>query len=91
VVSSTMAGFRANDVFRDIEMIATSGGTTKERSARAEQRIDQFKSDLVEQRFQPGEADKIKDQLRKKLEDAINNPRNVGIIASVLLAALDWL
>ena len=86
-----MSAFTPNEVFMDIDRIARSGGRTEDRRTRAKQRIDQFKSDLAKQFLQHGVAERIRDRLRTSLGDTINNPRNLGDIATVFQAALDRL
>jgi hypothetical protein len=86
-----MAGFTANEVFRDIAEIARSGGSLGDRRARAERRIDEFKVDLGKQLPRPGDAQEIRGQLRTKIERVLNNRDIVGDIDSVFRTALDRL
>src|ERR1700674_2109603 len=86
--SRAMAGLTANEVFWRIEWIAHSLESLEGRRMRAEARIDEFIADLATAKLHPGLADKIVDQLKAKLEEAISGCAAGGSMDPVFRAAL---
>jgi hypothetical protein len=83
-----MAGLTANEVFWRIEWIAHSLESLEGRRMRAEARIDEFIADLAKADLHPGLDDKIVDQLKVKLEEAISGRPTGANLDPVFRAAL---
>jgi len=86
-----MASIIAHEVFREIMDIARSNARPVERRENAETRVALFKSDLASALHSPGLTSSVEGNLRRHLEDALDNHELSGDELSICVAAHDAL
>jgi len=86
-----MGSIIAHEVFREIMEIARAQAASAERRESAEKRVALFKADLASAAHAPGITSSIESNLRRHLEDALDNQELSGDELSVFVAAHDAL